>query len=140
MPAFSYRIRTVINRSKELPVNRKRELYIDIPHFKQFYGEHIDIHVKRAGSLYDTVTFFEIPHHLIGIDQKICGEQVGLVFRGAGDIEKFHLNGIWGQTPLMLNSLGLDARFLHTNTAVHGDLGMVGKKDIVYLLYSRVLL
>lgn len=33
-----------------------------------------------------------------------------------------------------LNSLGLDARFLHTNTAVHGDLGMVGKNDIVFLL------
>ena len=33
-----------------------------------------------------------------------------------------------------LNSLGIDARFLHTNTAVHGDLGMVGKKDIVFLL------
>lgn len=33
-----------------------------------------------------------------------------------------------------LNSLGIDARFLHTNTAVHGDLGMVGKKDLVILL------
>ena len=33
-----------------------------------------------------------------------------------------------------LNSLGIDARFLHTNTAVHGDLGIVGKKDIVFLL------
>lgn len=33
-----------------------------------------------------------------------------------------------------LNSLGIDARFLHTNTAVHGDLGMVGKDDIVLLL------
>ena len=33
-----------------------------------------------------------------------------------------------------LNSLGIDARFLHTNTAVHGDLGMVGKKDVVFLL------
>ncbi len=33
-----------------------------------------------------------------------------------------------------LNSLGIDARFLHTNTAVHGDLGMVGKKDIVFIL------
>ena len=33
-----------------------------------------------------------------------------------------------------LNSLGIDARFLHTNTAVHGDLGMIGKKDIVFLL------
>ena len=33
-----------------------------------------------------------------------------------------------------LNSLGIDARFLHTNTAVHGDLGMVSKNDIVFLL------
>ncbi len=33
-----------------------------------------------------------------------------------------------------LNSFGIDARFLHTNTAVHGDLGMVNKKDLVLLL------
>lgn len=33
-----------------------------------------------------------------------------------------------------MNSMGLDARFLHTNTAVHGDLGMVEKKDLVILL------
>lgn len=33
-----------------------------------------------------------------------------------------------------MNSMGLDARFLHTNTAVHGDLGMVDKKDLVILL------
>ena len=33
-----------------------------------------------------------------------------------------------------LNSLGIDARFLHTNTAIHGDLGMVGKRDLVLLL------
>ena len=33
-----------------------------------------------------------------------------------------------------LNSLGIDARFLHTNTAVHGDLGMVAQKDLVILL------
>lgn len=33
-----------------------------------------------------------------------------------------------------LNSFGVDARFLHTNTAVHGDLGIVGKNDLVMLL------
>ncbi len=33
-----------------------------------------------------------------------------------------------------LNSFGIDARFLHTNTAVHGDLGMVSKNDLVFLL------
>lgn len=33
-----------------------------------------------------------------------------------------------------MNSMGIDARFLHTNTAIHGDLGMVGKDDLVLLL------
>ena len=33
-----------------------------------------------------------------------------------------------------LNSLGIDARFLHTNTAVHGDLGMVCNNDLLILL------
>lgn len=33
-----------------------------------------------------------------------------------------------------MNSMGLDARFLHTNTAVHGDLGIVEKDDLVILL------
>lgn len=31
-------------------------------------------------------------------------------------------------------SLGLDANFLHTNTAVHGDLGMVKPGDLVIVL------
>lgn len=31
-------------------------------------------------------------------------------------------------------SLGLDAGFLHTNSAVHGDMGMVHKGDLVILL------
>ena len=31
-------------------------------------------------------------------------------------------------------SLGLEANFMHTNSAVHGDLGMVRPKDIVILL------
>lgn len=33
-----------------------------------------------------------------------------------------------------MNSMGIDARFLHTNTAIHGDLGMVGRDDLVLLL------
>jgi arabinose-5-phosphate isomerase len=33
-----------------------------------------------------------------------------------------------------MNSLGLDARFLHTNSAVHGDLGMICDGDLVLLL------
>jgi arabinose-5-phosphate isomerase len=33
-----------------------------------------------------------------------------------------------------MNSLGLDARFLHTNSAVHGDLGMICDRDLVLML------
>ena len=33
-----------------------------------------------------------------------------------------------------LNSLGIPAAFMHTNSAVHGDLGLVGKNDLVILL------
>ena len=33
-----------------------------------------------------------------------------------------------------LNSLGIQANFLHTNTAMHGDLGMIQSKDLVFVL------
>lgn len=33
-----------------------------------------------------------------------------------------------------MNSYGLAASFLHTNTAVHGDLGIVNDKDLIILL------
>lgn len=33
-----------------------------------------------------------------------------------------------------MSSLGLDAAFMHTNTAVHGDLGMVHDCDLVIIL------
>lgn len=33
-----------------------------------------------------------------------------------------------------MNSLGMDANFMNTNTAVHGDLGMVKEGDLVIIL------
>ena len=33
-----------------------------------------------------------------------------------------------------LNSMGLDARFMHTNSAVHGDMGMIRAGDLVIIL------
>lgn len=33
-----------------------------------------------------------------------------------------------------MNSMGLDARFLHTNTAMHGDLGVIKPEDLLLLL------
>ena len=33
-----------------------------------------------------------------------------------------------------MNSLGLESAFLHTNTAMHGDLGLIKEKDLVLIL------
>ena len=34
----------------------------------------------------------------------------------------------------MLTSLGINSQFMHTNSAIHGDLGMITPKDIVLVL------
>ena len=68
--------------------------------------------------------------------ERIISESVDVLKNG----NKIIASGLGKNVPICekfvgtLNSLGIDARFLHTNTAVHGDLGIVGKNDIVYLL------
>lgn len=70
------------------------------------------------------------------IYNRVLDESVSVLKNGG----KIIASGLGKNVPICekfvgtLNSLGIDARFLHTNTAVHGDLGMVGKNDIVYLL------
>ena len=70
------------------------------------------------------------------IYQQLINECVSTLNKGG----KIIASGLGKNVPICekfvgtLNSFGLDARFLHTNTAVHGDLGMVGKDDIVFLL------
>lgn len=68
--------------------------------------------------------------------ERIISESVEVLRKGG----KIIASGLGKNVPICekfvgtLNSLGIDARFLHTNTAVHGDLGMVNKDDIVFLL------
>lgn len=70
------------------------------------------------------------------IYEQVIGECLEVLNNGG----KIIASGLGKNVPICekfvgtLNSLGLDARFLHTNTAIHGDLGMVGKKDLVFLL------
>ena len=72
----------------------------------------------------------------VDVYEQLIAESVDVLKNGG----KIIASGLGKNVPICekfvgtLNSLGIDARFLHTNTAVHGDLGMVGKKDIVYLL------
>lgn len=68
--------------------------------------------------------------------QQIIDECVETISNGG----KIIASGLGKNVPICekfvgtMNSLGMDARFLHTNTAVHGDLGIVGKNDLVLLL------
>lgn len=68
--------------------------------------------------------------------ERLIGECVDALQNGG----KIIASGLGKNVPICekfvgtMNSMGLDARFLHTNTAVHGDLGMVMKNDIVLLL------
>lgn len=68
--------------------------------------------------------------------EQIIDECVATIKKGG----KIIASGLGKNVPICekfvgtLNSLSIDARFLHTNTAIHGDLGIVGKDDIVFLL------
>ena len=68
--------------------------------------------------------------------EKLIGECQSCVENGG----KIIATGLGKNVPICekfvgtLNSLGIDAAFLHTNTAIHGDLGVVKKNDIVLLL------
>lgn len=56
------------------------------------------------------------------------------------DGKKIILSGLGKNVPICekivgtMNSMGLDARFLHTNSAVHGDMGMIREGDLVIIL------
>lgn len=86
----------------------------------------------------DVITTIEDAIESIPVDvyEQLIAESVDVLKNGG----KIIASGLGKNVPICekfvgtLNSLGIDARFLHTNTAVHGDLGMVGKNDIVYLL------
>lgn len=68
--------------------------------------------------------------------ERLVQQCVGTIHNGG----KIVASGLGKNVPICekfvgtMNSMGLDARFLHTNTAIHGDLGIVGKHDLVLLL------
>ena len=91
---------------------------------RAYYEEVIDVIKDSLESIDESVY------------EQVISESVDVLKAGG----KIIASGLGKNVPICekfvgtLNSLGIDARFLHTNTAVHGDLGMVGKNDIVYLL------
>lgn len=67
---------------------------------------------------------------------KLIEESYNIIMKGG----KIIASGLGKNVPICekfvgtLNSYGIPADFLHTNTAIHGDLGIVKEKDLVILL------
>ena len=90
----------------------------------KYFEETIEI-IKEAFESIDELTY-----------NKLVGECEDVLKAGG----KIITSGLGKNVPICekfegtMNSYGMDARFLHTNTAVHGDLGIVRDKDLVILL------
>lgn len=82
----------------------------------------------------------EIDHSIHSLDSRafdrLVDETVSVLGRG----NKVIVSGLGKNVPICdkfvgtMVSMGLDACFLHTNSAVHGDLGLVKDGDLVILL------
>jgi arabinose-5-phosphate isomerase len=86
---------------------------------------------KQIGALYDAFTT---------LSEEAFNELAQKCTRVLNKGNKIIASGLGKNVPICekfagtMNSLGLDARFLHANNAVHGDLGMVRPGDLVLLL------
>ncbi len=90
----------------------------------QYYREVLET-IREAVESLDEVQY-----------QRLLDDCVSCLQRGG----KIIASGLGKNVPICekfvgtMNSVGLDARFLHTNTAIHGDLGMINSRDMVFLL------
>lgn len=72
----------------------------------------------------------------ISVFEKLSNECHNTILQGG----KLIFSGLGKNVPICekivgtLNSLGIQADFLHTNTAMHGDLGMIQNNDLIVLL------
>ncbi len=82
----------------------------------------------------------EIDHSLHSLDSRIFGRMVDEAISVLKAGHKIVLSGLGKNVPICekfvgtMISMGLDACFLHTNSAVDGDMGLVKERDMVILL------
>lgn len=81
-----------------------------------------------------------IDDSLHSIDEKVFGELVDDCVAALRGGKKIIVSGLGKNVPICekfvgsMVSLGLNAFFLHTNSAVHGDMGIIKDGDIVIIL------
>lgn len=91
------------------------------------------------------ITYFErqmkeFDHALHSIDMALFERWVDEAVETLRKGKKIIVSGLGKNVPIgekfvgSMISLGLDAYFLHTNSAVHGDMGVVKESDMVILL------
>lgn len=91
------------------------------------------------------ITYFErqlkeIDHSLHSLDTQVFRRLVEETVDTLNEGRKIVVSGLGKNVPICekfvgtMVSMGLDAYFLHTNSAVHGDMGLVKDGDLVILL------
>ena len=81
-----------------------------------------------------------LDHSLKSIDEKMFIKLIDECKNTLNNGGKIVVSGLGKNVPVCekfvgtMTSLGLSASFMNTNSAVHGDLGMVRKKDLIILL------
>ncbi len=82
----------------------------------------------------------EINHSIHSLDEKMFRKMVDQSVTTIRNGHKIIVSGLGKNVPICdkfvgsMISMGLDAYFLHTNSAVHGDMGLVKDGDMVILL------
>lgn len=82
----------------------------------------------------------ELEHAIHSLDEKVFGRWVDEAVAVLEAGHKIVVSGLGKNVPICekfvgsMVSMGLDACFLHTNSAVHGDMGVVKTGDMVIIL------
>lgn len=82
----------------------------------------------------------EIEHSIHSLDEKAFGRMLTDAVSTIRAGHKIVVSGLGKNVPICdkfvgsMVSLGLDACFLHTNSAIHGDMGVVHNGDMVIIL------
>lgn len=82
----------------------------------------------------------EFDHSIHSIDEKLFARWVDEAVETLKNGHKIIVSGLGKNVPICekfvgsMVSMGLDAYFLHTNSAVHGDMGIVKDGDMVIVL------
>lgn len=82
----------------------------------------------------------ELNHSIHSLDEKLFQRMIEEGVTAIKEGHKIIVSGLGKNVPICdkfvgsMVSLGLPAYFLHTNSAIHGDIGLVKDKDMVIIL------